>query len=99
MTEKLEVGEVITIPDEEGGEEAFEVIMTFEVEDGRKYLMAVSAEEDSEEEEEVYAFRYEEQGDDLDLFLIEDDEEWEMVEEMFHTMLDRQNENTGEDAE
>ncbi len=89
MAEKLEVGEVITIPDEEGGEEAFEVIMTFEVDDGRKYLMAVSAEEEDVDEEEVFAFRYEENGEDLDLFLIEDDEEWEMVEEMFHTMLEQ----------
>jgi len=91
MSDKLEAGEVIMIPDEEGGEEAFEVIMTFEVEDGRKYLLAVSAEGDSdEEEEEVYAFRYEENGDDLDLFLIEDDAEWEMVEEMFNTMMERE---------
>ncbi len=90
MTDKLEVGEVITIPDEEGGEESFEVIMTFEVEDGRKYLMAVSAEDDGDgEEEEVYAFRYEEHGDDLDLYLIEDDEEWEMVEEMFNTLVEQ----------
>lgn len=91
MSEKLEVGEVIMIPDEEGGEEAFEVIYTFELDDGRKYLMAVSAEDDGDgEEEEVYAFRYEENGDDLDLFLIEDDEEWEMVEEMFNTLMEQE---------
>lgn len=94
MAEKLEVGEVITIPDEEGVEEAFEVIMTFEVDDGRKYLMAVPTEAEDAEEEEVYAFRYEEHGEDLDLFLIEDDEEWEMVEEMFHTMLEQPEDGT-----
>lgn len=93
MADKLEVGELITIPDEEGGEETFEVIMTFEVEDGRKYLMAVSTEETDDEEEEVYAFRYEEHGDDLDLFLIEDDEEWDMVEEMFNTLIEQEDDH------
>ncbi|MFO7262563.1 MAG: hypothetical protein A6D91_07115 [Bacillaceae bacterium G1] len=93
MADKLEVGELITIPDEEGGEETFEVIMTFEVEDGRKYLMAVSTEETDDEEEEVYAFRYEEHGDDLDLFLIEDDEEWDMVEEMFNTLMEQEDDH------
>jgi len=39
------------------------------------------------EEEEVYAFRYEEDGDDLKLYTIEDEEEWNMVEETFNTLL------------
>lgn len=84
--------EIIYIPDEEGNEEEFEVIMKFEV-DGSdaKYMMVVpldSGENEDEESEEVYAFRYEEDGDDLKLYTIESDEEWEIVEETFNTLID-----------
>ncbi|WP_435924535.1 DUF1292 domain-containing protein [Paenibacillus sp. DYY-L-2] len=84
--------EIIYIPDDEGNEEEFEVIMKFEV-DGSdaKYMMVVpldSADHEDEESEEVYAFRYEEDGDDLKLYTIESDEEWEIVEETFNTLID-----------
>lgn len=84
--------EIIYIPNEEGNEEEFEVIMKFEV-DGSdaKYMMVVpldSDENEDEESEEVYAFRYEEDGDDLKLYTIESDEEWEIVEETFNTLID-----------
>lgn len=83
--------ELIYIPDDEGNEDAFEVIMRFELDDGtdRKYVMVVPAEEDeeSEEEQEVFAFRYEEEGEDIQLFPIESEEEWEIVEETFNTLI------------
>ncbi|GGF91018.1 DUF1292 domain-containing protein [Paenibacillus aceti] len=85
--------EIIYIPNEEGNEEEFEVIMKFEV-DGSdaKYMMVVPLDsedhDDDEESEEVYAFRYEEDGDDLKLYTIESDEEWEIVEETFNTLID-----------
>ncbi len=84
--------EIIYIPDDEGNEEEFEVIMKFEV-DGSdaKYMMVVpldSDENEDEESEEVYAFRYEEDGDDLKLYTIDSDEEWEIVEETFNTLID-----------
>jgi len=85
----FEEPEIIYIPDEEGNEEEFEVIMKFEV-DGSdsKYMMVVPLEEaDDEESDEVYAFRYEEDGDDLQLFTIEDEEEWKIVEETFNTLM------------
>lgn len=87
----VEEPEIIYIPDEEGNEEEFEVIMKFEV-DGSdaKYMMVVPLEPESsdEESEEVYAFRYEEDGDDLKLYTIDSDEEWEIVEETFNTLID-----------
>lgn len=87
--------EIIYIPDDEGNEEEFEVVMKFEVEEsGAKYLMVVPA--DSEEEtDEVYAFRYEEdeEGDELKLYTIEDEEEWNMVEETFNTLLEQDDES------
>ncbi|MEJ8304079.1 DUF1292 domain-containing protein [Saccharibacillus sacchari] len=80
--------EIIYIPDEEGQEEGFEVIMKFEV-DGSdsKYMMVVPLDSDNEEADEVYAFRYEEDDDDLKLYVIEDEAEWQIVEETFNTLV------------
>jgi len=85
--------EIIYIPDEEGNEEEFEVIMKFEIESGQfagnSYMMVVPVEVDEEDEDtdEVYAFRYEEDGDDLQLFTIENEDEWNEVEETFNTLV------------
>ncbi|MNW55670.1 hypothetical protein D3C74_333490 [compost metagenome] len=51
-------------------------------------VVPLDSEIDDEEGEEVYAFRYEEDGDDLKLYTIESDEEWEIVEETFNTLID-----------
>jgi uncharacterized protein YrzB (UPF0473 family) len=80
--------EIIFIPDEEGNEEEFEVIMKFEVDGSDKKYMMVVPVEAAEESDEVYAFRYEEDGDDLQLFTIEDEAEWNIVEETFNTLMD-----------
>ena len=86
--QNYEEPEIIYIPDEDGNEEEFEVIMKFEVDDSdKKYMMVVPLISDNEEEDEVYAFRYEEDGDDLQLFTIDDEEEWAIVEETFNTLL------------
>ncbi|WP_438444253.1 DUF1292 domain-containing protein [Gorillibacterium sp. sgz5001074] len=86
--------EIIYIPDEEGNEEEFEVVMRFEVDGSdKKYMMLVPVvAEDEEESDEVYAFRYEEDGDDLQLFTIDDEEEWNIVEETFNTLMDEMEE-------
>jgi len=82
--------EIIYIPDDEGNEEEFEVIMKFEVDGSdKKYMMVVPTDGGDEESDEVYAFRYEEDddGEDLKLFTIEDEEEWDIVEETFNTLM------------
>lgn len=89
----VEEPEIIYIPDEEGNEEEFEVIMKFEIESGQfagnQYMMVVPVEtgEGEEESDEVYAFRYEEDGDDLQLYTIENEDEWDEVEETFNTLM------------
>ncbi|SFJ18183.1 MULTISPECIES: DUF1292 domain-containing protein [Halobacillus] len=88
----LEKEERIIIPDENGEEHLFEVLFTFDVEQtGHSYIAVIPAEQKEGEEVEVFAFRYEEKGneeDDLALFQIESDDEWEMVEEMLNTLTD-----------
>jgi uncharacterized protein YrzB (UPF0473 family) len=81
--------EIIYIPDDEGNEEEFEVIMKFEVDGSDKKYMMVVPMESEEETDEVYAFRYEEDedGEDLKLYTIEDEEEWNIVEETFNTLM------------
>lgn len=88
----LEAKERIIIPDENGEEHLFEVLVTFDVEETKQtYIAVIPAEQVEEEEVEVYAFKYEikeNDDNDLALFPIESDEEWEMVEEMLHTLTD-----------
>jgi len=88
----LEEQERIIIPDENGEEHLFEVLFKFDVDEtGQSYIALTPVEQSEEEEVEVYAFRYEDEGDDendLKLFPIESDEEWDIVEEMLYTLTD-----------
>ncbi|MFV9510953.1 DUF1292 domain-containing protein [Tepidibacillus sp. LV47] len=78
--------EFIFIPDDEGNEEKFEILYEFEVEDKRYILITPADMDEDQEEAEVYAFRYEEDGKDMRLYPIENEKEWELVEEVFHTL-------------
>ncbi|WP_047986369.1 DUF1292 domain-containing protein [Ornithinibacillus californiensis] len=88
----IEEKERIIIPDENGEEHLFEVLFTFDVDDtGNSYIAVVPAEQQDDEEVEVYAFRYDEKEDgDITLFAIESDEEWEIVEEMLNTLAEEE---------
>ena len=82
-----EEAEIIYIADDEGNEGEFEVIMKFEVDGSEAKYMMVAPVEPEDGETDVYAFRYEEEGDDIKLFVIQDDAEWDIVEETFNTFL------------
>nr|WP_220185852.1 DUF1292 domain-containing protein [Paenactinomyces guangxiensis] len=81
------------IPTEDGSEEKFEILFTFEHEEtGRKYMFVTPAdlEEDEDDYQEVIAFRYsEDQDGNLQLEMIDEEnhDEWEMVEETFNTII------------
>lgn len=80
--------EIIYIPDDDGNEEAFEVLFTFELDENDHKYILVTPEEQVEGEAEVFAFRYEEEDDDkMALYFIEDEQEWDLVEETFNTLL------------
>ncbi|WP_084213487.1 DUF1292 domain-containing protein [Thermicanus aegyptius] len=89
-----EEGEFIYIPDEEGNEVRYEVLYQFEVEDsGKKYMLIIPAEETDEEEQEVLAFRFDEDEEGgITLYPLETDEEWDLVEEAFNTLMAEDNE-------
>ncbi|MEC1715688.1 DUF1292 domain-containing protein [Schinkia azotoformans] len=86
--------ERIIIPDENGEEHLFEVLFTFDVEESGKSYMVVEPVDASDEDEEVevFAFRFEdgEDEEDLALFPIETDEEWDIVEEMLNTFSEQE---------
>lgn len=90
--------ERIVIPDENGDEHLFDELFRFHVDATNKsyiLLTPVGAEEDEDEEVEVFAFRFEDregEEDDIALFPVDTDEEWEMVEEMLNTFSEEQDE-------
>lgn len=76
----------IFIEGDNGVEEKFDVVYDFEIEGNNYVFLVPSDTPDEEEEAEVYVFRYEEEGEDVRLFTIESDDEWNMVEEVFNTL-------------
>ncbi|QQZ10775.1 DUF1292 domain-containing protein [Heyndrickxia vini] len=87
----------ITVIDEDGNEQLFEVLFTFDSEEfGKSYVLyfPVGAEEDENEEIEIHAssFIQKEDGEEGDLQPIETESEWDMIEEMLNTFLDEQEE-------
>lgn len=86
--------ERIIIPDEKGEEHLFEVLFTFDVEETNKSYMVLEpvGKSDEDEEVEVFAFRFEdgEDEEDIALFPIETDEEWDIVEEMLNTFSEQE---------
>ncbi|GAO99663.1 DUF1292 domain-containing protein [Fructobacillus ficulneus] len=83
----------ITLVDENGDETLYEVLFTFHSEEfDRSYILLVpdGVEEDEQVDVQAYVFNPSEEGEatEEDLLPIEDDEEWNMVEEVLNTFLD-----------
>ncbi|MBS4176248.1 DUF1292 domain-containing protein [Bacillus sp. FJAT-49731] len=95
---KMENGEKhITVVDENGNEQLYEVLFTFDSDEFEKsYVLyfPVGADEDENEEIEIHASAYiqNEEGEEGSLQPIETDEEWDMIEEMLNTFLDEEEE-------
>lgn len=80
--EKIEVGNLFTIVDEDDQDQQMEVLGLLPVE-GNEYVAAAFVEElelDSEEDIDIYFFRIEEEGD---LTFIESDAEFDKVSSAF----------------
>ncbi|WP_409022780.1 DUF1292 domain-containing protein [Dellaglioa sp. P0083] len=87
-----EENQQITLVDDNGNETLFEVLFTFESDDYNKsYIMLypLGSEADEEVEIQAYSFSPNENGEatESDLEPIEDDDEWDMVEEVLNTFL------------
>ena len=77
--------EKIQVIDDDGNELEFEVLFTFENdENGKKYVLYYDA---NEEEPQVYSSIYDEDGH---LYPVDTPEEWDMIEEVFNSFMDEQ---------
>lgn len=82
----------ITLVDDQGNEELFEVLFTFTSDDyGKSYVLLYPAAVADGDDVEVQAFSYDadEDGDvtSSDLHEITDDDEWNMVQGVLNTFL------------
>lgn len=87
--EKIEVGEIFTISDENDQEEEVEVLATVEI-DGTEYIAVCFVEdvhEDSEEDIDVFFLKVDEDGD---LSAIETDEEFDKVSAAIEEVFDEE---------
>lgn len=78
----------VYIPDENGNDVKFEVIIYFEIEKLKgQYIVATPA---LEETDEAYAFKIfkDEDGSEIFIALEDEDEEFEMVLETYETLMD-----------
>lgn len=86
----------ITLVDDDGNETSYDILFTFDSEDyGKSYILLVPADAEPEEQVDVLAFSYDpnqdEEGEDFDLNEIDDDAEWQMVEDVLDTFLNDEN--------
>lgn len=92
---------LITILDENGNEVLCEILFTFDSDEfNRSYILYVPVEtKDDDDEVEVLCSAYipKEDGSVGQLLPVEDDKEWEMVEEVFNTYMDSNFDEEDED--
>ncbi|KRM59205.1 DUF1292 domain-containing protein [Secundilactobacillus malefermentans] len=83
----------ITLVDEDGNEELYEVLFTFKSPDyGKSYILMYPSGKSDDEEVDVQAYQLPDNDDPAnpsggDLIPIESDDEWNMVESMLNTFL------------
>ena len=83
--EEMEEPMIITLTDSESGEDMdFEVLADSMIDD-KRYFALVPA--NDEESEEYVILRVTEEGDDLVLETVEDDDEFERVEDFFNDLF------------
>lgn len=87
--------EFITLVDEEGNEELYEILLTFDETDdfNKSYVLVIPANA-TDEDVEVFAFSYEEADGGLDgeLSDIQTDAEWDMIEEVLGAFVEEDEE-------
>ena len=84
--------EFITLVDEDGNETLFEILFTFESEEYNKNYVLLYPAGTLEEDVELQAYSFEEEQEGVsgNLFPIETDEEWDMIEEVLNTFFDEE---------
>ena len=84
-------GEVFTLVDEKGNEELYKEALRFQADTNHKwYIVLYPLDEENSDEVSLQAFSFQDNGDgdDIDLLPIDNDAEWEMVQEVINTFID-----------
>ena len=84
---------IISLVDENGVESAFEVILTLEA-DNKEYAILMPV--DDEESEEALVFRIDQDEEGEMLVPLEDDKEYEIVVDVYNTLMDEEGLNDDE---
>lgn len=87
---------IINLIDENGVESAFEIILTLEAE-GKEYAILVPVEEDEAEEALIFRIDQDEEGEIL--VPLEDDEEYQIVVDVYNTLMEEEGLNFDEDEQ
>jgi len=85
--------ERIIVPNEDGEEHYFQELVRFKVDElDATYIVLIPEEQVDQDEAEIYPLRLEDESNDgeFKLFPIESDQEWELVEETLHTLVDEE---------
>ena len=87
--------DMITLVDDQGNETLFQVLFTFTSEEyDKSYILLVPAGSEPDEQVDVLAFSFnpseDGQAKEAELFDIEDDEEWAMVEKALDQYLEEE---------
>ena len=90
MAKQTDDDREIILSDDQGNEEVYRVLFTFEAEEyGKSYVLLYRAADEINAEVEVHAFSYtpDENGDVTsgDLEPIETNDEWDMIQEVLNT--------------
>lgn len=87
----------ITLVDDNGNETEYDILFTFDSKDyGKSYILLIPADSEPEEQVDVSAFSFDpneenSENGDIDLVEIDDDDEWQMVEDVLDTFLNDEN--------
>ena len=77
------------VTDKDGKEIKYEILFTFESEEtNKKYIVYTDNELDKDNLIKTYASIYEEDGKELNIFPINDDKEWNLVEKLIEQATD-----------
>lgn len=83
--------QLITLIDEDGNEQLFKELFTFDSDDyGKSYIFIYPADQENDDSVDIQAYIVadNQDGGGQDLVPIEDDQEWDMVEQVLNTFLD-----------
>ena len=92
MSEEADKEQQITLVDEHGNEELYNVLFTFDSEDyGKSYMFLYPSDAEDYAEVDIQAYSYipdaDGNADEGQLNEIESDDEWKMAEEVLNTFL------------